>query len=138
MRSRTFFAQFIAALARDTPAYTATVSRPSRSSHRPSTPSMPDSETPRNPRSRAPGTSAAKPSESVDLHRKKPRERPLLEVSFLTVAEAAAVMGVSKMTMYRLVHSGELPAIRVGRSFRIPEQAVHDYLRDAYIDVEGA
>lgn len=61
-------------------------------------------------------------------------ERPLSEVKFLTVAEVAAIMRVSKMTVYRLVHSGELPAIRVGRSFRVPEQAVHDYLRDAYIE----
>jgi excisionase family DNA binding protein len=28
------------------------------------------------------------------------------------------------MTVYRLVHSGELPAIRFGRSFRVPESAV--------------
>jgi excisionase family DNA binding protein len=61
-------------------------------------------------------------------------ERPLSEVRFLTVAEVAAVMRVSKMTVYRLVHSGELPAIRVGRSFRVPEQAVNDYLRDAFIE----
>ncbi|MBO2451492.1 helix-turn-helix domain-containing protein [Actinomadura barringtoniae] len=61
-------------------------------------------------------------------------ERPLSEVRFLTVAEVASVMRVSKMTVYRLVHSGELPAIRVGRSFRVPEQAVHDYLRDAFIE----
>ena len=59
---------------------------------------------------------------------------PLSDVRFLTVAEVASVMRVSKMTVYRLVHSGELPAIRVGRSFRVPEQAVHDYLRDAFIE----
>ena len=53
---------------------------------------------------------------------------------FLTVAEVAALMRVSKMTVYRLVHSGELPAVRVGRSFRVPEQAVHDYLRDSFIE----
>ena len=34
------------------------------------------------------------------------------------------MMRVSKMTVYRLVHSGELPAIRFGRSFRVPESAV--------------
>jgi excisionase family DNA binding protein len=56
------------------------------------------------------------------------------QVSFLTVAEVAAMMRVSKMTVYRLVHSGELPAVRVGRSFRVPEQAVHDYLQHAYIE----
>ncbi|ANB07757.1 helix-turn-helix domain-containing protein [Streptomyces griseoluteus] len=65
-------------------------------------------------------------------------ERPLNEVQFLTVAEVASVMRVSKMTVYRLVHSGHLPAIRVGRSFRVPEQAVHEYLRESYVGVETA
>lgn len=53
---------------------------------------------------------------------------------FLTVAEVAAIMRVSKMTVYRLVHSGELPALRVGRSFRVPASAVDDYLRDSFIE----
>ncbi len=61
-------------------------------------------------------------------------ESPLGDVKFLTVAEVAAVMRVSKMTVYRLVHNGDLPAVRVGRSFRVPEQAVNDYLRDSYIE----
>ncbi|MBA0053854.1 helix-turn-helix domain-containing protein [Streptomyces sp. AJS327] len=62
----------------------------------------------------------------------------LNEVVFLTVAEVAAVMRVSKMTVYRLVHSGHLPAIRVGRSFRVPEKAVHEYLQESYVGVESA
>jgi excisionase family DNA binding protein len=61
-------------------------------------------------------------------------ERAFSEVRFLTVAEVASVMRVSKMTVYRLVHGGDLPAVRVGRSFRVPEQAVHDYLRDSFIE----
>ena len=48
----------------------------------------------------------------------------LSNVRFLTVAEVAEMMRVSNMTVYRLVHSGELPAVRFGRSFRIPESAV--------------
>lgn len=63
-----------------------------------------------------------------------PQDRPFAEVRFLTVAEVASVMRVSKMTVYRLVHSGELPAVRVGRSFRVPEQAVHEYLRDSFVE----
>ncbi|WP_420329997.1 helix-turn-helix domain-containing protein [Serinicoccus sediminis] len=59
-------------------------------------------------------------------------ERQLGEMTFMTVAEVAAVMRVSKMTVYRLVHSGELPAVRVGRSFRVPEKAVHAYLEESY------
>jgi excisionase family DNA binding protein len=65
-------------------------------------------------------------------------QRPLNEVVFLTVAEVASVMRVSKMTVYRLVHSGHLPAIRVGRSFRVPEQAVQEYLRESFVGVETA
>jgi len=61
-------------------------------------------------------------------------ERAFPEVQFLTVAEVATIMRVSKMTVYRLVHAGELPAVRVGRSFRVPEQAVHDYLRDSFVE----
>jgi excisionase family DNA binding protein len=59
-------------------------------------------------------------------------EQALSEVQFLTVAEVAGRMRVSKMTVYRLVHSGELPAVRVGRSFRVPEDAVNEYLRKSY------
>ena len=64
----------------------------------------------------------------------RPVDPTLAEVRFLTVAEVAALMRVSKMTVYRMVHGGELPAVRVGRSFRVPEQAVHDYLRSAFIE----
>lgn len=71
------------------------------------------------------------PGGSPTVH---PVDPSLAEVKFLTVAEVAGVMRVSKMTVYRMVHSGELPAVRVGRSFRVPEQAVHDYLRSAFIE----
>lgn len=53
---------------------------------------------------------------------------------FLTVAEVAALMRVSKMTVYRLVHNGELQAVRVGRSFRVHAKAVHDLLESSYFD----
>jgi excisionase family DNA binding protein len=64
-----------------------------------------------------------------------PHDPALAEIRFLTVAEVAALMRVSRMTVYRLVHSEELPAVRVGRSFRVSERAVNDYLRRAFNDV---
>lgn len=54
------------------------------------------------------------------------------DVVFLTIAEVAARMRVSKMTVYRLVHNGELPAVRVGRSFRVTENDVNEYLRKSF------
>lgn len=59
-------------------------------------------------------------------------DRQMSGMTFMTVAEVASVMRVSKMTVYRLVHSGELPAVRVGRSFRVPQQAVDEFLGDSY------
>lgn len=53
-------------------------------------------------------------------------------IRFLTVAEVATTMRVSKMTVYRLVHNGTLEAVRVGRSFRVPEKAVQEYLGKSY------
>ena len=56
------------------------------------------------------------------------------EAQFLTIAEVAARMRVSKMTVYRLVHNGDLSAVRVGRSFRVVEEDVNDYLRKSFYD----
>jgi len=36
--------------------------------------------------------------------------RDFSDLAFLTVAEVASVLRVSKMTVYRMVHAGELPA----------------------------
>ncbi len=52
----------------------------------------------------------------------------------LQVSEVAAIMRVSRATVYRLVHAGGLPAVRQGRAFRVPEQAVHDLLRHSHGD----
>ncbi|TIC80125.1 helix-turn-helix domain-containing protein [Nocardioides sp. GY 10127] len=56
------------------------------------------------------------------------------EAKFLTVAEVAQMMRVSKMTVYRLVHNGDLPAVRVGRSFRVREEDASEYLRRSFYD----
>ncbi|QWC86102.1 helix-turn-helix domain-containing protein [Nocardioidaceae bacterium] len=54
--------------------------------------------------------------------------------SLLTIAEVAAAMRVSKMTVYRQVHAGELRAVRVGRSFRVSRSDLDDYLRQRFYD----
>jgi len=61
-------------------------------------------------------------------------EKNFSNVRFLTVSEVADVMRVSKMTVYRLIHSGEMPAVRFGRSYRVPESAVEQYLRGAVVE----
>jgi len=52
--------------------------------------------------------------------------------SYVTVAEVASQLRVSNMTVYRLVQSGQLAAVRVGRSYRIREDDVDRYLARQY------
>lgn len=45
-----------------------------------------------------------------------------------TVAEVADHMRVSNMTVYRLIKAGELPAIRVGKNYRIRGKELSAYI----------
>lgn len=49
---------------------------------------------------------------------------------FLTVPETADILRVSKMTVYRLIHGGDVESIRVGRSFRIKSDSVARIARE--------
>ena len=55
-----------------------------------------------------------------------------------TVAEVASVMRVSNMTVYRMIRSGELPALRVGKGYRIFESDLERFLEGRSVHVEGA
>ncbi len=52
----------------------------------------------------------------------------------LTVAEVAAQLRVSTMTIYRLIRSGELPAVRVGRNYRVRADELEAYLQAQVVD----
>lgn len=58
----------------------------------------------------------------------------LSEVKYLTVLEIATTLRVARMTAYRLIHRGELPAIKVGRQIRVPEPAFEAYMKDRFAE----
>lgn len=59
-----------------------------------------------------------------NLERRKEDQMPIV----LTPAEAMDILGVGKNTMYRLLNSGELRGVRVGRSWKITGDALEEYL----------
>jgi excisionase family DNA binding protein len=61
-----------------------------------------------------------------------PRER------LLTVAEVADHMRVSSMTVYRLIKSGSLKAVRVGKNYRIRANDLDSYLQSSSVTGNGA
>ena len=54
----------------------------------------------------------------------------------LTVAEVADHMRVSNMTVYRLIKAGTLPAIRVGKNYRIRSRDLAAYLDASTMHVD--
>ena len=47
----------------------------------------------------------------------------------LTTNEVQRVLKVSRPTLYRLIVNGELPAVKVGRTWRIRQQDLSEYLK---------
>jgi excisionase family DNA binding protein len=46
------------------------------------------------------------------------------DTALLTVAETADRLGLPRMVVYRLVHSGDLPSVGFGRAIRVPATAL--------------
>ena len=59
-------------------------------------------------------------------------KRPFTEARLLTVNEVADLLRVSRMTVYRLIKEGDIAALRVGRSYRLREDDVDEYLSERY------
>jgi len=57
---------------------------------------------------------------------------PMSRGRFLTPREVADLLRVSSMTVYRLIKSGELRAVRVGKAYRILEEDVDAYVADRF------
>ena len=56
----------------------------------------------------------------------------MIDETFLTTEEVLEYLQVNLRTVYRLIKAGELPAVRVGRSFRVSEPDVDAYLASRY------
>jgi excisionase family DNA binding protein len=63
---------------------------------------------------------------------------PPIAGPLLTVAEVAAVLRVSNMTVYRLIKAGDLPALRVGKNYRIREADLSTFLAEGAVSAEQA
>jgi excisionase family DNA binding protein len=61
-----------------------------------------------------------------------PRPRRAVEPAFLTVDQAAARIGVSRSTVYELVHEGRLTMVAVrGRVRRVTAESIEAFIEDA-------
>ncbi len=52
----------------------------------------------------------------------------MTNTAYMTVAEFQREFNISKNTAYQLVHREDFPAIKIGRTIRIPRQALDDWV----------
>ena len=52
-----------------------------------------------------------------------------LPTAYLTISDVASAMRRNKITVYRMVRPRTLAAHRYGKSYRVPESAVEEYIR---------
>lgn len=57
----------------------------------------------------------------------------LFKMNMLKVEEVSRILNLSKMTVYRLINSGELEGVRFGRTFRIREDELRRFIADAKV-----
>jgi excisionase family DNA binding protein len=60
------------------------------------------------------------------------KDQSSMQIRFMTVSEVATSLRVSTMTVYRLINGGDLPAARIGRSFRVRTEDLEHYLADQF------
>ena len=48
--------------------------------------------------------------------------------TILTPSEAMDILGIGKNTVYRLLNTGQLPGIRIGRSWRISLDSIQAFI----------
>jgi excisionase family DNA binding protein len=61
-----------------------------------------------------------------EMHREAP-DSPL--VRLLTTQEVQRLIKVDRSTVYRMAEDGRLPAVKVGRQWRFPEDRLHNWLQ---------
>ncbi|MBN1526848.1 MAG: excisionase family DNA-binding protein [Candidatus Omnitrophica bacterium] len=47
---------------------------------------------------------------------------------YISISEAAKLLGISRIAVYKKVKKGQIKAIRIGRSFAIPTKHITDIL----------
>jgi len=52
------------------------------------------------------------------------------DIKVYSVKEVAKILRTSCQLVRRMIHSGELPAVKVGREWRIPSTGLIDFLEE--------
>ncbi|HLK98413.1 MAG TPA: helix-turn-helix domain-containing protein [Hymenobacter sp.] len=58
-----------------------------------------------------------------------------MNAKLYTIKEVMAILSVSQSTVYRMMYSGQLPRVMIGRSVRIPADVVHEIAKTGVAEI---
>ncbi len=50
-------------------------------------------------------------------------------MEFMSAKELQEKLGISRNTAYSLIHSGKIPSVRIGRTYRIPKELFEAWVK---------
>jgi excisionase family DNA binding protein len=53
---------------------------------------------------------------------------------YLSIAEVAKILGISRIAVYKKVKKGKIKAIKIGKAFAIPRE----YVKRNFVDITGS
>jgi excisionase family DNA binding protein len=63
--------------------------------------------------------------------------KPIMEHRLLKAEEVARRLAIGKATAYMLMAAGQLPTIRIGKSVRVSERALNEWIDNQTTDSKG-
>jgi excisionase family DNA binding protein len=64
------------------------------------------------------------------VNKRKNMENNKIKPKYITVAEMAKVLGVSRITVFNKIKKGQIPAEKIGRAFAIPYDYVEEFTQN--------
>lgn len=56
----------------------------------------------------------------------------IIHLKLFYITEVAAMLRVGTPTIYKLIREGKLDAIKIGRAWKIPEDAINHYIQSLH------
>ena len=56
------------------------------------------------------------------------RSHRAIDPVLLTITDAAVALAIGRTTVYQLIGAGELDVVHIGRSSRVPADAIHEFV----------
>jgi excisionase family DNA binding protein len=65
-----------------------------------------------------------------DLEGKAPQRPQSLDFELLSIPEVCQQLGMGKSWVYRRIHEGEIPSVKLGRTIKVRRSELEDYLNE--------